>query len=167
MIIDNSVMALNYSYREIPVLPGQPGTSEPLPGFGIADASIDKNTVAEMWAENVDASILMPTGSVSRLVVLEAYGSNGYAHLDSFEKKIGVLDGPRYVDRDYTYRAFFWYDGYVSGAKGLPYNISLIGDGGLVPLPPSILHGCHLEWLTLVEPGMPDLPEWIFKRLIE
>lgn len=124
--------------------------------------------VAVWWDQWPGANIGVVTGSVSRLVVLDADGPKGLASL----KALGT-PGTTWLSRtgrpEGGWQQFFQHPGVrVPNRAGLRPGLDVRGDGGYVIVPPSVhASGRRYEWLTA--PGelpLEPFPEPILGLLL-
>jgi hypothetical protein len=88
--------ALGYARRGLPVFPVR-GKS-PLTEHGFRDASTDTDAIGEWWSRFPDANVAIPTGSVSRLVVLDVDprhgGNESLAALEAKHSSLPTTSNP-------------------------------------------------------------------------
>src|SRR6266404_1667330 len=162
--------AINFACRQIPVFPCKLDKT-PWTEHGFKDATDDANEVCELWKRRPAASIGMPTGTVSGLIVVDIDPRHGGdKSLAELEEKYGPLPptlesktggGGRHL--------FFWCRGAeIRNSVGkIGPGIDVRGEGGYVVLPPSAHpSGNFYEWID--EGHSPiDMPAWLERLVIE
>jgi hypothetical protein len=165
MILD---AALGYARRGIPVFPVR-GKS-PLTEHGFRDASTDTGEIREWWSRFPDANVAIPTGSVSRLVVLDVdprHGGN--ESLAALEAKHSSLPATLQSKTGGGGLHFFFSLASAqmirNSAGKLGPGLDVRGDGGYVVVPPSV----HPEtkelyhWANKAKPAL--VPTWLIEAL--
>jgi hypothetical protein len=160
--------AVAYAGRGLPVFPCK--GKVPLTEHGFQDASTDTETVLAWWTRWPEASIGIPTGGVSGLVVLDVDVQHGGAGtLAELERKHGKLPAaPEVLTGGGGKHLYFAHPGQEvrNSAGKLGPGLDIRADGGYVITPPSTHDNgrvyCWLrsgEMLELQEP-----PAWLLEN---
>jgi hypothetical protein len=153
--------ALSYARAGFPLFPAKLDKS-PLTEHGFKDASRDEDKIRAWWAKWPQASIGIPTGAGTGIVVLDEDPRHGGTEsLEQFVKEHGaLLDGP--VSRTGGGGRHFFFrhpGGNVPNAEGIRPGLDVRGDGGYVVVPPSPhKSGTPYSWLVPLGPTKLLLP---------
>ena len=134
--------ARRYARLGIPVFPCVPGGKQPLTPNGFHDASSSPTTVERWWRRTPDASIGLPTGAASGVVVVDVDvhdAGNGYAAFDRAHSR-GLTQGWGWLVRTPSggMHAYYPTTGEEQRCWQVPRaHIDFRGDGGYVIAPPS------------------------------
>lgn len=138
----------------IPVFPCMPSQKVPFKGSrGLLDATTDLRQVAQWWRWCPNANIAIPTGTTSRVVVVDVdvHSVDGYAAFRRARHE-GLLPAPLAVIRTPTGGMHLYYpaaaDSDERSWQAAKAGIDLRGNGGYVIVPPSRLrvHRVHRPW---------------------
>lgn len=157
--------ALAYARAGFPVFPVKLDKT-PLTAHGFKDASRDEVTIRDWWLRKPGASIGMPTGTATGVVVLDEDPRHGGTEsLAQLLAEHGALPvGP--VTKTGGGGRHFWFShpgGAVPSSVGFQPGLDLRADGGYVVVPPSP-HASGNEYVWLVEligRRLPLLPPWL------
>lgn len=160
-----------YATNNFPIFPLKPRGKEPLTKNGFKDATTDKACISRWWEEWPEANIGLPTGTKTRLLVVDCDPRNGGpADRAELIEQCGPIPATAEVLTGGGGRhIYFRYDGGPI-PKTLAKGIDLKGDGGYVVAPPS-LHASGTRYevddirgaKALLNPAAP--PEWLRERL--
>ena len=156
--------ALDYAARGRPVFPLQPRSKKPLTPHGFKDATTDPEQVWQWWTAHPDATIGVPTGLHSGVVVLDIDRRHGgdktLAALEAHYGSLPVTPTVCTGDGEHRYLA--------CGSGGCPRctigpGLDLQGDGAYVVVPPSIHpSGRPYRWLVSPEQArLASVPDWV------
>ena len=165
MILD---AALAYAHRGLPIFPVR--GKLPLTEHGFKDASINADAIRGWWSRFPDANIALPTGSVSRLFVLDVDPRHGGDEsLAALEMKYGPLPATLESRTGGGGRHFFFALGagqvIRNSAGKLGPGLDVRGEGGYVVLPPSI-HPEMQKPYTWARKAKPvQAPAWLMQVL--
>jgi hypothetical protein len=160
--------ALNYARRGLPVFPVH--GKLPLTEHGFKDATTDSETIRDWWRRWPDANIALPTGTASRLVVLDIDPRHGGdKSLMALEAKHGSLPETLESRTGGGGRHLFFALGngqdIRNSAGKLGSGLDVRGDGGYIVAPPSV----HPEtkqpyvWTNKIKPVLA--PAWLVQAL--
>lgn len=117
----------------------KPG-KHPMTSRGVKDASTDRKTIKQWWAESPDANIGIATGKISNLVVVDVDGKEGKKSLAQLCKKYGKLPRTPKVQTGKGVHYYFRPGNELvrNSASRLGDGIDIRGDGGHVVAPGSV-----------------------------
>jgi hypothetical protein len=159
--------AVAYAGRGLPVFPCK--GKVPLTEHGFQDASTDAEAVLTWWTRWPDASVGIPTGKVSGLVVLDVDVQHGGARtLAEVERKHRKLPtAPEVLTGGGGKHIYFAHPGWEvqSSAGKIGPGIDVRGDGGYLIAPPSRHpNGREYRWLTSGSKlELPAPPSWLLE----
>lgn len=134
--------ALFYGRRaRLPIFPCDPTTQKPLEPNGSMLASTDDSQIKGWWGKHPNASIGLPTGSGLVVIDMDKNGGEEGLNLpDTFTIRVGS-------------RLQKYYKGAANGTTNITEEVTMIGVGGYVILPPSIGYKVALDM------PMAELPQ--------
>jgi Bifunctional DNA primase/polymerase, N-terminal/AAA domain/Primase C terminal 1 (PriCT-1) len=143
----------------------------PLTSHGYKDASTEHGQVAEWWREWPWANIGIPTGSRSRLLVLDCDPRNGGpANRGELIERYGPIPDTAEVNTGGGGSHFYFCHSGGSVPKTIGEGVDLKADGGYVVAPPSLhASGKRYEFdgmdgaRAVLNPAPP--PEWLLERI--
>jgi Bifunctional DNA primase/polymerase, N-terminal/Primase C terminal 1 (PriCT-1) len=167
---DMPAAALWYAAHGIPVFPCKPRGKEPLTPHGFKDATIDHAIISEWWTRWPDANIGMPTGALSKRLVIDVDPRNGGE--ESLAELLATYGPfPRTAEQATggggRHIVFQHPGGPIP--KTLAPGIDFKGDGGYIIVSPSIHpNGNEYAWIgenveDILSPV--DAPAWLIEAL--
>lgn len=150
--------ACKWAMDGFPIFPAQ--NKRPLCPHGFKDATMDARTILSWWTEHPNAQIAIPTGSPSRLFVVDVDGSEGQTVVEKL-----ALPPTRTVETS-PGRLQLWYtqpDGVTtkSTAGVLGLRLDTRGDGGYVIVPPSVHHASGKPYRFVNDLPQAPMPEFL------
>lgn len=133
--------ALRHAARGRPVFPCDPQTKSPLTGRGFKDATVDADLIRRWFDRRRAPMVAIPTGSRTRLVVVDCDGEEGTESLRQLEREHAPL--PRTASTVTPRGGGHLYfahpgDAVPSSVGKLGSGLDVRGDGGYVIVPPSL-----------------------------
>ncbi len=156
--------ARDYARRGIPTFPCAPNGKHPITTHGVNDATTDPDQIDRWFGYERRANLAVPTGSPSRLVVLDIdmkHGVDGLATLARLEADLGAL--PVTLTSTTPNRGQHrWFpmppdvaircDVSRIAGEDAP-GLDVRGTNGYVLVPPSAINGSRYSWLNKIEPA--------------
>lgn len=148
----NLPAALAYAARGWPVFPCKPGGKAPLTEHGFKDASINPETIREMWSRSPGANIGIATGQISRLIVIDVDVKDeklGRVSFQELESNYGPFNTLRAMTPSGGFHLVFRLP---QGAPAIRSRADLVpgidvrADGGYIVAAPSIINGRTYQW---------------------
>ena len=170
-ILDSALHFAKYGW---PVFPCSPSGAQPLTGHGFRDATTDEEQIRAWWKRYPSAMIGVPTGSPSRMWVLDVdmkNGKDGKQTLASLEAANGPL--PLTV-RSCTPSGggchnFFRLNGLDirNSVNQIGPGLDTRGEGGYVVVPPSVrADGNAYTWAPGSPDQLADAPPWLLAMVM-
>jgi hypothetical protein len=163
--------ALEYAHAGRPVFPVKLDRT-PLTPHGFKDATTDEAQVRAWWRKHPAASVGLPTGATTNLVVLDEDPRHGGTEsLEQLVKEhVPLPEGP--IVRTGGGGRHFYFShpgGTVPSVVGFRPGLDLRADGGYVVVPPSPhTSGTPYAWMVPLESVKPRLPPpWLLEALEE
>lgn len=140
---DLAVAARNLAAAGVPVFPCEPDGKRPLTRRGFLDATSDLAQIAAWWSRTPDASIGLPTGAASGVVVVDVdvHGPVDGRAAWRRASEAGLVDGAGLLVRTPTGGAHAYFPA-THGAEQRSWQaanagVDFRGDGGYIIAPPS------------------------------
>lgn len=168
----NLEFALSYLRRGWSVVPAMPKDKKPLIKWQeYQQRRPTEAEVREWWTRWPDANIIIVTGAVSGIIVLDVDGPEGRASLQEL-KDLHILEKMPRTPVSATGKGFHYIFRHPGGdlrnfARRLP-GLDFRGDGGYIIAPPSIHpSGRAYEWKVSPDEQDPaDPPDWLMDIIL-
>ena len=159
--------ALRHAERGRPVFPADPWSKRPLTDHGFKDATLDRDVIRRWFDRPRPPMLAMPTGAISRLVVLDQDGEEGAESRRELERRHGPL--PRTASAVTPSGGQHFYLAHPGGeipnsAGRLGPGLDVRGDGGYVVVPPSVAASGR-RYEVDEEAATAPLPVWLLALL--
>jgi hypothetical protein len=164
--------ALHYAQRGLPVFPVNPLNKRPFITGGFKVASADEQLIRDWWQQWPKAMIGMPTGTVSKLWVLDADVDpgkrlDGIATLAKLAAKHGSLPATltSLTPRGGKHFLFTWNGVDIRNSTSqIGRGIDVRGEGGYITLPPSRrADGARYRWEKNGASQAVVAPDWLIE----
>ena len=160
--------ALSLASRGLRIFPCRPRDKRPAVFEGVKRATTDQNTIAGWWGANPEFNIGLACGAQSRVFVVDVDGVDAEAELAKLEQQHDALPP---TAESLTARGrhlyFAWPDRPVrNSASKIAPGIDVRGDGGYVPVPPSVHpSGKAYCWSVDSSDNFAPAPQWLLAKL--
>lgn len=121
--------------------------------------------IRKWWTTYPNANLAMVTGAISKLIVLDFDIKHGRT-----SKEFDLPETARAKSGSGGEHFYFNYPGVhvVKESAIFGPGVDIQGDNGLIILPPSINEfGGTYEWISDLENGVADMPEWLSDIVID
>lgn len=138
-----SVVARELAAAGVPVFPCVPGGKRPLTEHGFHDATTDLKRIAAWWHKHPEASLAVPTGAASGVVVVDVDVHGPVDGYRAFERagRAGLVSGWQLLVATPSGGMHAYYpvtpDGEQRSWQAARAGIDFRGDGGYIVVPPS------------------------------